>query len=74
VVNKIFLIDTIKTNRADEFWIWGFSFIVVGLSLRMSLPVIRWLRRWSNISSIVGGIPLIVVGILMLTNSLSYLA
>lgn len=52
----------------------GVPFIIVGLALGTSLPVIRWLRRWSNIISIISGILLIVVGILMLTNSLSYLA
>jgi cytochrome c biogenesis protein CcdA len=55
-------------------WNWGFYFIVVGLVLGTSLPVIRWLRRWSNIISIVSGILFIVVGILILANSLAFLA
>ena len=38
------------------------------------MDVHRWLRRWSNISSIVSGILFIVVGILILANSLAFLA
>ena len=52
----------------------GIPFIAVGLALGAALPVIRWLRRWSNIISIISGILLIVIGILMLTNTLTYLS
>jgi len=52
----------------------GIPFIAVGLALGAALPVIRWLRRRSNIISIISGILLIAIGILMLTNTLSYLA
>jgi cytochrome c-type biogenesis protein len=51
----------------------GLPFIAVGLALGAALPVIKWLRRRSNIISIVSGILLIAVGILMLTNTLVYL-
>jgi cytochrome c-type biogenesis protein len=52
----------------------GVPFILVGLALGTSLRVIRWIRRWSNVISIISGILLIVLGILMLTNSLAFLA
>ncbi|NOQ43991.1 MAG: hypothetical protein GQ560_05965 [Dehalococcoidia bacterium] len=55
-------------------WIWGVSFILVGLALGTSLPVIRWIRRWSNVISTISGILFIVVGILILANSLAFLA
>ncbi|HUU62532.1 MAG TPA: cytochrome c biogenesis protein CcdA [Dehalococcoidia bacterium] len=48
----------------------GIPFIAVGLALGASLPVIRWLRRRSNVISIISGILLIAIGILMLTNKL----
>ena len=46
----------------------GLPFIAVGLALGAALPVLKWLRRWSRIISIVSGILLIIVGILMLTD------
>jgi len=46
----------------------GLPFIAVGLALGAALPVLKWLRRWSNIISIVSGILLIIVGILMLAD------
>ncbi len=49
----------------------GIPFIAVGLALGAALPVIKWLRRWSNIISIVSGILLIAVGILMLADPFS---
>lgn len=51
----------------------GTLFIAVALALGAALPVIKWLRRHSNIVSILSGILLIGVGILMLTNTLGYL-
>ncbi len=48
----------------------GIPFIAVGLALGTALPVIKWLRRHSNIISPLSGILLIAVGILMLTNTL----
>ena len=48
----------------------GLPFIAVGLALGTALPVIRWLRRRSNIITPLSGILFIVVGILMLTNTL----
>jgi len=52
----------------------GIPFVAAGLALGAALPVIRWLRRWSQVISIISGILLIVVGVLMLTNKLLYLA
>ncbi|MDY6916986.1 MAG: cytochrome c biogenesis protein CcdA [Chloroflexota bacterium] len=52
----------------------GIPFIAVGLALGAAMPVIRWLRRWSGVISIVSGLLLIVVGALMLTNTLMYFA
>ena len=52
----------------------GIPFIAVGLALGAALPVIRWLRRRSNVISIISGILLITVGILMLTNILGHLS
>lgn len=52
----------------------GLPFIAVGLALGAALPVVRWLRRWSAVVSIVSGILLVIVGVLMLTNSLLVLA
>jgi cytochrome c-type biogenesis protein len=52
----------------------GIPFIAVGLALGAALPVIRWLRRRSNVISIISGILLIAIGILMLTNTLAYLS
>jgi len=46
----------------------GLPFIAVGLALGAALPVLKWLRRWSSIISIVSGILLIIVGILMLAD------
>ena len=51
----------------------GIPFIIAGLALGTALPAIRWLSRHANIISLVSGILLIVVGILMLTNTLSLL-
>ena len=48
----------------------GLPFIAVGLALGTALPVIRWLRRRSNIIGPVSGILFIAVGTLMLTNNL----
>ena len=48
----------------------GIPFIAVGLALGTALPVIKWLRRHSNIISPLSGISLIAIGILMLTNTL----
>lgn len=48
----------------------GIPFIAVGLALGTAFPVIKWLRRRSNIISPLSGILLIAVGILMLTNTL----
>jgi cytochrome c-type biogenesis protein len=48
----------------------GLPFIAVGLALGTALPVIRWLRRRSNIITPLSGILFIVIGILMLTNTL----
>ncbi len=50
----------------------GIPFIAVGLALGAALPVIRWLRRRSNVISIISGILLIAIGILMLTNTLAH--
>lgn len=52
----------------------GIPFIAVGLALGSSLPVIRWLRRRSSVISIISGILLIIVGILLLTNTLARLS
>jgi cytochrome c-type biogenesis protein len=51
----------------------GIPFIIVGLVLDRALPVVKWLRRRSTAISIFSGILLIVVGILMLTNTIAYL-
>lgn len=52
----------------------GLPFIAVGLALGTALPVIRWFRRRSTIIAIISGILLIVIGILMLTDTLAYLS
>lgn len=52
----------------------GIPFIAVGLALGAALPVLRWLRRWSTVISIVSGLLLIAIGALMLTNVLLRLA
>jgi len=51
----------------------GLPFIIVGLALGQAKPVIRWLSRRGVIISIVGGILLIIVGLLTLTNNLGIL-
>jgi len=52
----------------------GIPFIAVGLALGYARPVLAWFRRWSIVISIISGILLIVIGILMLTDTLSLLA
>lgn len=52
----------------------GIPFIAVGLALGAALPVLRWLRRWSTVISVVSGLLLIAIGALMLTNVLFRLA
>ncbi|MEA1958843.1 MAG: cytochrome c biogenesis protein CcdA [Chloroflexota bacterium] len=52
----------------------GLPFIAIGLALGSAMPVIRWLRRRSLIISIISSILLIVIGILMLTNTITYTA
>ncbi len=49
----------------------GIPFIAVGLALGAALPILKWLRRWSNIISIISGILLIGVGIVMLADPFS---
>jgi len=51
----------------------GLPFIIVGLALGHTRPVIRWLSRRGTIISIVGGVLLIFVGLLTLTNNLGIL-
>ena len=51
----------------------GLPFIIVGLALGHTRPVIRWLSRRGTVISIIGGVLLIFVGILALTNNLGIL-
>jgi len=50
----------------------GLPFIAVGLALGSALPVLRWFRNHSIATSIVSSILLIILGILMLTNVITY--
>ena len=50
----------------------GLPFIAVGLALGSALPVLRWFRKHSIATSIVSSILLIILGILMLTNVITY--
>ena len=52
----------------------GLPFIAVGLALGALSPYLRWLNRHAYITSIVSGALLIIIGILVLTGVLDYLA
>lgn len=52
----------------------GMPFIITGLALGTATPVIKWLARRGNIISMLGGLLLIAVGIMMLTNLLAHLS
>lgn len=52
----------------------GVPFIAVGLALGSALPVLKWLRRHSMWISIISSTLLIIMGILMLTNTITYTA
>lgn len=52
----------------------GLPFIAVGLALGALSPYLRWLNRHAYLTSIVSGALLIIIGILVLTGVLDYLA
>ncbi len=51
----------------------GLPFLITGLALSKSLSAFGWIKRHYNIYKIIVGGTLVVVGILMLTNTLFYL-
>ena len=52
----------------------GLPFIGVGLALGSAMPVLRWIRQRSMLISVASSTLLIVIGILMLTNTITYTA
>ncbi len=51
----------------------GLPFLIIGASFGFFIPILKRFRRYSNIVYIISGILLVVIGILILTNNLSWL-
>jgi cytochrome c-type biogenesis protein len=52
----------------------GLPFLIIGFAFDSLLPILRRIHRYSRLIYIVSGCLLIVVGVLMLTNSLGWFA
>jgi len=51
----------------------GLPFLIIGASFGFFIPILKRFHRYSNIVYIISGILLVVIGIFILTNNLSWL-
>ena len=52
----------------------GLPFLIIGIAFDYVIPLLRRIRRYSNLIYVIGGLLLITVGVLILTNKLVWFA